>query len=85
MRMEPPLSLPCAKGRIPAATAAAEPPLDPPAVRSRFHGLRVAPKSRSDLNDCAVYEIVSPLRRGQNAREQPGTFITERGEVGKLL
>jgi hypothetical protein len=27
------------------ASAAAEPPLDPPAVRARFHGLRVAPKT----------------------------------------
>ena len=41
MRIEPPPSLPCASGTIPAATAAAEPPEEPPGVRSRSHGLRV--------------------------------------------
>ena len=29
---------------MPAATAAAEPPLDPPAMRSTFHGLWTGPK-----------------------------------------
>src|SRR5687767_11895071 len=42
-RIDPPPSLPCATGTMPAATAAAEPPLEPPAECSRFHGLRVAP------------------------------------------
>ncbi len=41
MRTEPPPSLPCAIGVTPAATAAPDPPLDPPATWSRFHGLRV--------------------------------------------
>src|SRR5262245_51801207 len=40
-RMEPPPSLACAAGTSPAATAAAAPPLEPPALCSRFHGLRV--------------------------------------------
>ena len=43
MRMLPPPSEALAKGTIPAATAAAAPPLEPPGVRSRSHGLRVAP------------------------------------------
>jgi hypothetical protein len=43
MRVEPPPSLPCAIGTSPAATAAPDPPLDPPGVRSVFHGLRLAP------------------------------------------
>jgi hypothetical protein len=42
MRIEPPPSLPCAIGAMPAATAAAAPPEDPPAVSERLHGLRVA-------------------------------------------
>jgi hypothetical protein len=46
MRMLPPPSVPIAIGARPAATAAEAPPLDPPGVRSRRHGLRVAPKSR---------------------------------------
>src|SRR5260370_27572122 len=44
-RRLPPPSRPCAAGAIPAAIAAAEPPLDPPAVRERSHGLWVAPHS----------------------------------------
>ena len=43
MRIEPPPSLACAIGARPAATAAAAPPEDPPAVSERFQGLRVAP------------------------------------------
>lgn len=49
MRIEPPPSLPCAAGTIPAATAAAAPPDDPPGVRSRSHGLRVGPKRRGSV------------------------------------
>ncbi len=43
MRVEPPPSLAVATGTRPAATAAAEPPLEPPGVRSSPHGLRVTP------------------------------------------
>ena len=49
MRIEPPPSLPCATGTIPAATAAAEPPEEPPGVRSRSQGLRVGPNRRASL------------------------------------
>src|SRR3954466_11687630 len=45
MRMEPPPSDPSAMGQRHAATAAAEPPLDPPAVLLRSQGLRVGGKS----------------------------------------
>ena len=44
MRVEPPPSLACAIGTMPEATAVAEPPDEPPLMRSRSHGLRVAPK-----------------------------------------
>ena len=43
MRIEPPPSLPIAKGAMPDASAAEAPPEEPPGVFSRFHGLRVAP------------------------------------------
>jgi hypothetical protein len=43
MRIDPPPSLAPAIGTIPAATAAAAPPDDPPGVCARFHGLRVTP------------------------------------------
>ena len=46
IRIEPPPSVPTPIGASPAATAADAPPLEPPGVRSRRHGLRVAPKSR---------------------------------------
>src|SRR4051812_46484478 len=42
-RIEPPMSLPCAIATMPAATAAAEPPLDPPVEKSSPHGLREGP------------------------------------------
>ena len=45
MRIEPPPSVPSAKGSRPAATAAAPPPEEPPGLRARSNGLRVAPKS----------------------------------------
>ncbi len=43
MRIEPPPSLACATGTAPAATSAADPPLDPPADRVTSHGLHVEP------------------------------------------
>jgi hypothetical protein len=54
MRIEPPPSLACATGTNPAATAAAEPPLDPPALRFVSHGLCVGP------NDTGSVVAVSP-------------------------
>src|ERR1700728_3425559 len=39
IRIEPPPSLPWAAGARPAATEAAAPPLDPPALRDRSHGV----------------------------------------------
>ena len=44
MRIEPAPSPPWAAGTMPEATAAADPPDDPPAVRSSAQGLRVGPK-----------------------------------------
>ena len=43
IRIEPPMSLACATGTMPDATAAAAPPLEPPGECSRLHGLWVAP------------------------------------------
>ena len=44
IRMEPLVSEPSARGANPAATAAAEPPDEPPASRAGSRGLRVTPK-----------------------------------------
>lgn len=49
IRIDPPPSVACAIGAIPQATAAAEPPLEPPALCSRLHGLRVGPNSRGSV------------------------------------
>ena len=49
MRSEPPPSLPWASGTMPAATAAAEPPEEPPGVRVGSHGLRVGPVWRGSV------------------------------------
>src|SRR5688572_31141605 len=49
IRIEPPPSLAWAMGTIPAATAAPDPPEDPPGVRLVSHGLRVGPKRRGSV------------------------------------
>src|SRR5438105_6212499 len=51
MRIEPPLSVPRATSARPAAIAAAEPPLDPPASRPLASGLGTVPK-------CGFSEVV---------------------------
>jgi hypothetical protein len=43
IRIDPPPSLAWAAGTMPAATAAAAPPLEPPGLWSVSHGLRVGP------------------------------------------
>ena len=49
-RIEPPVSVPRASGARPAASAAAEPPLEPPATRSGSRGLRTVPR-------CSLIEL----------------------------
>src|SRR3989338_1146304 len=53
-RIEPAVSVPIAAGARPAATAAADPPDDPPGTRSRLYGLLVGPKSDASVDEpCA--------------------------------
>jgi hypothetical protein len=49
MRIEPPPSFPAAIGTMPAATAAAAPPLEPPGVRVRSQGLLARPNSSGSV------------------------------------
>ena len=49
MRIDPPPSLPWATGTMPEATAAAEPPEDPPLECSIAQGLRVGPKATGSV------------------------------------
>src|SRR5215510_6019579 len=50
-RIEPPVSDPSESGVMPAATATAEPPLDPPGARSRSQGFRAGPKAQFSVED----------------------------------
>src|SRR5215203_6042071 len=49
--MEPPVSEPSAAGDRRAATATAEPPLDPPGVRSVAYGFRDGPNPEFSVDD----------------------------------
>src|SRR5581483_3358697 len=50
-RMLPPVSEPSAYGASPAATAAADPPEEPPGTRSRSHGLRVGKNAEFSVEE----------------------------------
>ena len=70
MRIDPAPSVPSAAAASPAATAAAEPPLDPPHVRAGSHGLRVAPKASdsvaaiaSSSGTCVLPRTTAPAAR----------------------
>src|SRR5215212_7535043 len=49
IRIEPPPSFACATGTMPLATAAADPPDDPPVEWLRFHGLRAGGRLRASV------------------------------------
>src|SRR5262249_7731813 len=50
-RIEPPVSVPIAMGASWAATAAADPPPEPPGIRPRSHGLWVGPYAEYSVDD----------------------------------
>src|SRR4051794_39976898 len=50
-RMEPPVSEPSAIGVSAADTAAADPPLVPPGMRSSAHGLRTGPNAEFSFEE----------------------------------
>src|SRR5688572_4589111 len=50
-RTEPPVSEPRASGARPAATAAADPPEEPPGTRVGSQGLRVGPKAEFSVEE----------------------------------
>ena len=83
MRIEPPPSEPCAIPTSPAATAAAAPPLDPPAFRPRSHGVRHGPFSGESVKAVVPNSGVFVLPRTTKpaarvratwARSKSGTF-----------
>jgi hypothetical protein len=70
--MEPPPSLPVQIGIIPTETAAAEPPEEPPGVRSGFQGLRVVPckYERVQLTAPNSGAVVRPTKMAPAARRR---------------
>src|SRR6185436_12412409 len=50
-RIDPPVSEPSPSGAYPAATAAADPPLEPPGTRVTSCGLRVAPNAEFSVDE----------------------------------
>src|SRR5215510_463799 len=50
-RMDPPVSEPSPTDAKPAATAAADPPLEPPGTRSGQRGLRVGPNAEFSVDE----------------------------------
>ena len=45
------MSVPSAQGALPAATAAALPPLEPPGTRARSHGFSTGPKAEFSFEE----------------------------------
>ena len=68
IRIDPPLSVAWAAGTTPIATATAEPPLEPPALRVGSKGLGVTPNSRR----CRAHVQAELRRVGLPEEDQPG-------------
>ena len=66
---------------MPVARAAADPPLDPPAVRARFHGLRVAPKTALTVLGPKANSgvLVLPMTMAPAARSRSTTSASSSG------
>src|SRR5262245_32066843 len=64
MRIDPPPSDAVANGTIPAATAAAEPPLEPPGVRAGSQGFRVTPHAGLSVTATAPNSGLAVLPTG---------------------
>ena len=79
-RTEPPVSEPRAKGARNAATAAADPPPEPPGTRSPSHGLRVMPNA-----ECSVEPPIANSSRlvlpriGRRASRRRATTVASYG------
>src|SRR5208282_3490099 len=72
-RIDPPPSLPTPPAESPAAIAAASPPLDPPAVRERSHGLFVRPYKRLSVSQAISSSgvLVTPRITAPASRNRP--------------
>lgn len=86
MRTLPPPSVPSDSGPAPRATAAALPPLDPPAVRERSHGLRVIPLSGESVTPFQPNSgvVVLPMKTApcSRSRATEGASSSQRPAAG---
>jgi hypothetical protein len=64
--MDPPPSEAEASGTIPAATAAALPPEEPPGERERSYGFRVGPKASGSVTPISASSGVFVLPKGMS-------------------
>jgi hypothetical protein len=81
MRIEPEMSVACAAGTIRAATAAADPPDEPPGERPRSHGLWVAPYDTGSVVPIAASSgvFVRPIGISPPARTRKASRLSDRG------
>ena len=72
MRIEPPVSVPSAPKHMPAASAAAAPPLEPPAERDGSCGFRTGPNADSSLvvPNANSWRFVFPMMMAPAARSR---------------
>ena len=89
MRIEPPPSVPTASWPRPAATCADAPPLEPPGVRSRCHGLRVMPVSALSVTPFQPNSGVQVLPRSTapdlaQARGRRCVVVPRSGRIDRL-
>ena len=83
MRIEPPVSVPSAPKHMPAASAAAAPPLEPPADRDGSSGLRTGPKADSSLvvPNANSWRLVLPMMIAPAARRWPTAGASARASA----
>src|SRR5919112_5447457 len=80
--MEPPVSVPTASGASNAATAAAEPPPEPPGIRPRSHGLWVGPYAECSVDEPIANSSMLVLPRiGRPAARSRATTVASYGGI----
>src|SRR3954467_1844403 len=80
--MEPPVSVPTARGASKAATAAAEPPPEPPGMRSRSQGLCVGPYAECSVEEPIANSSMLVLpRMGRTASRSLRTTVASYGGI----
>src|SRR6478735_3321988 len=81
-RMDPPVSEPRARGASQAATAAAEPPPDPPGMRERSQGLRVGPYAECSVDEPIANSSMFVLPSGTRpAARERATTVASYGDM----